>query len=113
VDLLLPIWLERDVGKWSVFGGGGYQVNPGEGNRNFWSGGLAVTRQMTNRLNLGAEITYQTADACDGRNFAGANLGVIYKLTSHWSLLAAGGRASRTPARVASTLSTPRSRPTY
>lgn len=90
-NLLLPLWLERDFGAWSVFGGGGYQINPGEGNRNFWSSGIALTRQVTDRLNLGAEITYQTPDARDGRAFTGANLGVLYKMTDHWSLLASGG----------------------
>jgi hypothetical protein len=90
-NLLLPIWLGKDFGKWSVFGGGGYEINPGEGNRNFWTGGVALTRQVTERLNLGAEITHQTADARDGRDFSGVNVGMVYKLTDHWSLLASGG----------------------
>lgn len=90
-NLLLPLWLGKDFGKWSVFGGAGYEINPGEGNRNFWTGGIAITRQVTDRLNLGAEITHQTADARDGRDFSGVNVGVVYKLTDHWSLLASGG----------------------
>lgn len=27
----LPIWLSKDIGKFTVFGGGGYQINPGAG----------------------------------------------------------------------------------
>ena len=73
------------------FGGGGFQLNPGAGNRDFWTGGVAVTRQVTERLYLGAEITHQSRDSEDGRDFTGANLGVIYKLSDHWSLLASGG----------------------
>jgi hypothetical protein len=91
VNLLLPVWAEKDFGRWAVFGGGGYQLNPGAGNRDFWTGGLAVTRQVTERLNLGAEITHRTRDASGGRDFTGANLGVIYRLADHWSLLASGG----------------------
>lgn len=90
-NLLLPLWLGKDFGKWSLFGGGGYVINPGDGNRNFWTGGVALTRQVTARLNLGAEITHQTADARDAHDFSGVNLGMIYKLTDHWSLLASGG----------------------
>lgn len=90
-NLLLPIWAGKDFGPWAVFGGGGYQLNPGAGNRDFWTGGLAVTRQVNKRLNLGAEITHRSRDAENGRDFTGANLGVIYKLTDHWSLLASGG----------------------
>ena len=91
VNLLLPVWAEKDFGKWSVFGGGGYQLNPGGDNRDFWTGGLAVTRQVTDRLNLGAEVFHRTRDAADGRDFTGVNLGVALKLAPHWSLLASGG----------------------
>ena len=35
VTALLPIWAPRNFGKWSVFGGGGYAVNPSTGNRNY------------------------------------------------------------------------------
>jgi len=74
-----------------VFGGGGFQLNPGGGNRDFWTSGLAVTRQVTERLNLGAKITHRSRDTEDGHDFTGANLGVVYRLTDHWSLLASGG----------------------
>ena len=90
-NLLLPVWAEKDFGKWQVFGGGGYQINPGSGQRNFWTGGLAITRDMSERLNLGAEIYAQTAGATDAHPFVGLNVGEAWRLTRHWSLLAAGG----------------------
>ena len=90
-NLLLPVWAGKDFGKWSVFGGGGYQLNPGAGNRNFWTGGLAVTRSLNDRLSIGAEAYHHTADATDARPYTGLNVGVTYKLADHWSLLAAGG----------------------
>lgn len=89
--LLLPLWAEKDFGKWQVFGGGGYQINPGPGNRDFWTGGLAVNRQVTERLSLGGEIYHHSPDAFGGKDFTGLNLGVSYKLVEHWSLLASGG----------------------
>jgi hypothetical protein len=91
VNVLLPVWAEKDFGPWQVFGGGGYQINPGPGQRSFWTGGLAVTRDITKQLNLGGEIYAHTADAVDGRDFVGLNLGAAWRLTPHWSLLAAGG----------------------
>jgi hypothetical protein len=90
-NLLLPVWAGKDFGPWSVFGGGGYQLNPGSGAKDFWTGGLALTRDLGERLQLGAEVTHRTADAPDGRAFTAVNLGAIWKLTSHWSLLAGGG----------------------
>ena len=63
LGLLLPVWAEKDFGRWSVFGGGGYQINPGPDQRNFWVSGVAVQRSMTARLGLGVEVYHQTADA--------------------------------------------------
>jgi len=91
LSLLLPIWAQKDFGKWSVFGGGGYTINPGPDNRNFWISGLAATRQLTDRLALGGEVYHQTAADRSSRDFTGLNAGALYKLSDHWSLLAAGG----------------------
>jgi hypothetical protein len=49
-----PIWLQKDFGKWSTYGGGGYWVNPGVGNKNFWYAGWVVQYQLTDTLSLGA-----------------------------------------------------------
>jgi len=55
VTALLPIWAQKDVGPWSVFGGGGYAINPGAGNKDFWTAGTAVVRQVGERLSVGVE----------------------------------------------------------
>ena len=89
--LLLPIWVEKDFGPWSVFGGGGYQINPGAGQLNFWQGGVAISRTLSNRLSLGAEVYTQTRDARDGGAYETLNFAATYKLVKHWSLLASAG----------------------
>jgi len=91
LQVLLPAWGQKDFGPWSVFGGGGYDINPGAGNRNFWVSGLAATRAISKRLALGAEVYHQTADTVDGKPYTGVNLGALYKLGGPWSLIAAGG----------------------
>ena len=91
MTLLLPIWAEKDVGKWSVFGGGGYDINPGPGQRNFWVSGVAVQRSINNRLSVGLEVFHQTPDSLTSMALTAVNVGVTYKLAEHWSLLAAGG----------------------
>lgn len=90
-SLLLPIWAQKDLGKWSVIGGGGYDINPGSSYRNFWLAGLGVSRAMTDRFSLGAEVYRQTADSWRGNPFTGLNIGATYKVTDHWSLLASAG----------------------
>ena len=91
VNLLLPVWMGRDFGPWSLFGGGGWTLNPGAGQRDFWTAGLALTRQITPKLDLGVEVYHHTADADDTHAFTGVNLGATYKVTEHWALLAAAG----------------------
>lgn len=89
--LILPIWAEKDFGPWSVFGGGGLQINPGAGERNFWQSGLVVSRSFGERLSLGVEAFHQTAQDFASKDFTGVNVGATYKLTRHWTLMASGG----------------------
>jgi hypothetical protein len=89
--LLLPIWAEKDFGPWSMFGGGGYQFNPGPGQRDFWQGGVAVAKSLGERLSLGVEVYGQTRNLSDAGAFAAVNLAATYKLVKHWSLLASAG----------------------
>jgi Putative MetA-pathway of phenol degradation len=89
--VLLPLWFGKDLGAWSLFGGGGVQFNPGDGNRNFRVLGLALTRNLTDRLNLGAEVYGRSATTIDGHSLIAVNAGLTYKMTEHWSLLASGG----------------------
>jgi hypothetical protein len=91
VGLLLPVWAEKDFGPWQVFGGGGYQINPGADQRNFWQGGIAVNRIVSKRLQLGLEVFGQTRDAVDGPGFTAVNFAATVKLMEHWSLLASAG----------------------
>jgi hypothetical protein len=93
LGLLLPIWAEKDFGPWSVFGGGGYQFNPGQGQRNFWQGGGAISRSFGERLSLGAELYGQTRDTDAGGAFTTFNMAATYRLTHHWSVLTSAGPA--------------------
>lgn len=91
VALLLPVWAQKDFGPWSLFGGAGYTINPGAGNRDYWGGGLAFTRTVTPRLSLGAEVTRQGPDARGGHRTTGLGLGGIYKLGGPFALLFSAG----------------------
>jgi hypothetical protein len=88
-SFVLPVWAQKDFGRWSVFGGGGYTWNPGV--RDFWRGGIAVQRKVTEDLRVGAEYYHQGAGKPDGHALNGANLAVLYKVAKHWSVIAAGG----------------------
>lgn len=91
-QLLLPLWLEKDFpGGTSLFGGGGYQINPGSGNRDFWQAGIAVTHDLSPKVSLGAELTRQGADSVGGSAQTSAGAGAIVKLSGPYALLVSGG----------------------
>jgi hypothetical protein len=91
VSALLPIWAQKNAGPWSIFGGGGFAINPGAGNRNYWTGGIAVTRTFTERLLLGVEVDRQGADKEGQTGSTRVGLGAIIELRPPLRLLASGG----------------------
>jgi len=52
----LPVWLQKNAGKWLFDGGGGYQVVPQASYRDFPYTGWLVKRELNERLELGAEL---------------------------------------------------------
>lgn len=91
-QFLLPVWIGKDVaGGTSVFGGGGYTINPGFGNRNYWQSAVAVTHDLSKRVSVGAEVTRQGSDTVEGTAQTRAGLGTIIKLSDHYALLFSAG----------------------
>ena len=88
----LPVLLQKSRGPWTTYGGGGYWINPGEGNRNYWFFGWALMKKMTENLSLGGEIFHQTADTVEGTASSGFNLGSIYDITENHHLVFSAGR---------------------
>jgi hypothetical protein len=91
VTALLPVWVQKDLGPWSVFGGGGYAINPGAGNRNYATAGVALTRRFGDRLLLGIEADRQGPDQVGVRASTSLGVGAIYDLPGPLRLLASGG----------------------
>ena len=90
--LLLPVWAQKDfTGGTSVFGGGGFTINPGPGNRDFWQAAIAATRDVSKTVSVGAEVALQGADTIDGTAQTRLGIGTIVKLDDHHALLFSGG----------------------
>jgi len=99
----LPLWLQKDFGKWTTYGGGGYWINPGPGNKNYWFVGWVLQRQVTDSLAIGGEIFHQTSFATVGpgspgfplgsKDTTGFNLGGTYDFDQNHHLLFSAGRA--------------------
>ncbi len=101
-SLFLPAWFQKDFGKWSTFGGGGYDINPGAGQRSYALVGWALTRSFSKRLNLGVEVYHQTPQTAGGPALTNLGVGAIYQLTRHWALMASGGPGLEDTSRAGS-----------
>lgn len=84
----LPLWMERNAGKWQVNWGGGYWLNPGQGNRNYWISGVQFQNQVRPKLSLGAEIFNTTPSTDSSAGHTSFNFGAVYDADEghHWLL---------------------------
>jgi Putative MetA-pathway of phenol degradation len=102
VHAFLPLWLEKNYGKWTAYGGGGYWFNPGPGNRDFWYTGGVLMSQITDELQLGVELYHETRSSTNApgspgfpigtQNTTGFNIGGIYDFDKTYHLLFSAGR---------------------
>lgn len=102
-SLLLPVWVGRDWGSWSTFGGGGCVINRSGGSQDYCLVGWALARHVLPDLLVGAEIVHQGADRKGARPFTGAGAGLIYDVDDNVHLLAYLGPGLQNPAETART----------
>lgn len=88
VSFFLPIWLQKDWGKWALFGGGGCEIDNGGGSKDFCIAGGVLTREIAPNLRLGVEVYRQTADTRGGRIDTSLGFGATYDLSENYHLLA-------------------------
>jgi len=90
---LIPLWLQKSFGPWMTYGGGGYWINPGEGNRNFWYLGWLIQVKLADHFALGGELFYTTPDRVDSERNIRFNIGTVLDLSDHHHLLFSAGRS--------------------
>ncbi len=96
-QVYLPVWIQKSMGSWTTYGGGGYWVNPGAGNRNWWFTGWLIQKQVLPTLAIGAEIYHETPRTVAGTSDTRANLGLTWDLNDTWHVLASGGPVIQGP----------------
>jgi hypothetical protein len=91
-QIFLPLWGQGNSGKWTIYGGSGYRINQGQGNKNSVFIGATALYQVKESLQLGAEIFHETPDAVDGTGTSGFNLGGSINLVPDYNLLFSVGK---------------------
>ncbi len=87
----LPVWLQKSWGPWTTYGGGGWDVNHAQGQRDHAFAGWLLQRDFGKKLTLGGELFAQGAETIGGRGSTYANVGGYLNFTPGFSLLFSGG----------------------
>lgn len=85
--IYLPVWLQKSWGKLTTYGGAGYWINPGAGNRNWIFTGWEIQYDFSKILTLGGEIYYHTADTKKTRSEMGFNMGGLINPTEKFHII--------------------------
>ena len=96
-QVFLPLWLQKSSGPWTTYGGGGYWINPGAGNRNWGLVGWLVQCQLTSKLAVGTEIFHETAKTEGGNSDTRFNVGTIFDFSPTYHLLLSAGHTIQGP----------------
>jgi len=91
LHVLLPIWLQKSWGRWTSDAGGGYFVNPGPGNRDFWLLGWQAAYQAGDDLTVGGELFHTTPDQVGASGSLRTKVGFVLDITPRHHLLASLG----------------------
>jgi hypothetical protein len=87
LQALLPIWIQKSVGSWTTYGGGGVQLAGGGESPVL---GWLVQRQLLSMLALGSEVYYTGASAGVPAETK-VNVGLILDLSDQYHLLLSAG----------------------
>ena len=98
-QVFLPIWMQKNFGDWTTYGGGGYWFNPGPGNHDFWFFGWQVQRKITKSFTAGMEIQLRTPDSVDGHVSTALNAGGILDFSDTYHLLFSAGHTVQGPSQ--------------
>jgi len=99
-QLFLPLWIQKSFGDWMTYGGGGYWINPGEGNKNWIYTGWLVQNQLTKKFNLGVELYYMTPQESGGVSETRFNIGAVYDFSEKHHLLLSAGKGFLGPVKA-------------
>jgi hypothetical protein len=75
VQLYLPIWVQKSWDKLTTYGGGGFWINPGTGNTNWYFAGWEAQYDFLKAFTLGCELYYHSSMTVDSKSSMGFNLG--------------------------------------
>jgi hypothetical protein len=92
-QFFLPLWIQKNWGKFQTYCGAGFWINPGTGNKNYSFVGWQAQYEFSAEITLGGELYYKTSPVQDGNNSAGFNLGGYVNISEHHHILFSIGKS--------------------
>ncbi len=68
LQTFLPVWIQKNWGKFTSYSGAGYWINPGENKKNSIFAGWQCQYDFSKTISLGGEVYYQSPDTKDASN---------------------------------------------
>lgn len=87
VKIFIPVWIQKSWDKLTTYGGAGYSINPGTGNKNPIFVGWEAQYDFSQVVTLGGELYFQSADAADSKSITALNIGGSINFSEHFHLL--------------------------
>jgi hypothetical protein len=93
VQIYLPIWLQKSWNKLTTYGGAGYWINPGTGNRNWLFAGWEAQYEVSHIFTLGGEVFYHSPPTNIDKASVGFNAGGFVNFNQHLHFLFSFGHS--------------------
>jgi hypothetical protein len=92
-QIFLPVWIQKSFGKWTTYGGTGYRISNGAGNKNSVYIGALIQNQVKENLSIGVEVYHVSTQTVDGEAENRFNIGAVYDVTDNHHILVSAGRS--------------------
>lgn len=79
----LPLWFAKTFGRWIPYAGGGYWINPGPNNRNWFFGSVGTLRELSDKWTVFGEVFHATSSKVGLKEQTGFDVGARLNLTTH------------------------------
>ena len=83
----LPLWFAKSFGPWIPYAGGGYWINPGPNNRNWFFGTVGTLRELSEKWTVFGEVFHATSSKVGLKAQTGFDVGARFNLTTHHHFL--------------------------
>jgi len=99
-QVFLPLWMLKSWDRLTTYGGGGYWVNNGPGNRNYWFFGWQAQYQLSESWTLGGEVFHSTPQTAGQGASTGFSVGGFFQIHPNSQLLFSAGKGLQNAAQT-------------